>query len=149
MLRTRAVSERTTVLLLRLRFHLVTRGRDGKNRPLLAEDLALVGFQGRPEDARWLELEEVEPLLEAEADANIAPDQAQAFLAEVLDAADALAPHLAEVAHARGDALFEAHKRVRKATKVGVRALEVDVHTPPDVLGVYLYLPVPKGPAAR
>ncbi len=64
-------SRRTTVLLLRMRFHIVNQGRDGKERPLLAEDLALVGFTGSPERAEWLPPSEVEPLLSANADANI------------------------------------------------------------------------------
>ena len=141
-LRTADVSRRTTLLLLRLRFHIVNQGRDGKERPLLAEDLALVGFTGSPEGAAWLPTEELEPLLAAEADANIGPDQAMDSTARIIDRLDSIRPHLDEVARERGEALLDAHRRVRKATKSGVRALKVDVHTPADILGVYVYLPI-------
>ena len=140
--RTAAVSRRTTLLLLRLRFHIVNQGRDGKERPLLAEDLTLVGFTGSPDQAVWLPSEELEPLLEAEADANIGPDQATDAITRIIDRLDLLQPYLDQIATERGDALFDAHRRVRKATKSGVRALKVDVHTPADILGVYVYLPV-------
>ncbi len=140
--RTAAVSQRTTLLLLRLRFHIVNQGRDGKERPLLAEDLALVGFTGNPEAAAWLPPEELEPLLAAEADANIGADQARDAMARIIDRLETIRPYLDQVADERGKALFDAHRRVRKATKSGVRALKVDVHTPADILGVYIYLPV-------
>ncbi|MCP5056572.1 MAG: DEAD/DEAH box helicase [bacterium] len=140
--RTAAVARRTTLLLLRLRFHIVNQGRDGKERPLLAEDLALVGFTGSPDKAEWLPPEELEPLLEAEATANIGPDQARDATARIIDRLDPLLPYLDQVATERGDALLDAHRRVRKATKSGVRALKVDVHTPADILGAYVYLPV-------
>jgi superfamily II DNA or RNA helicase len=140
--RTAAVSRRTSLLLLRLRFHIVNEGRDGKERPLLAEDLALVGFRGSPDTAEWLPAEELEPLIEAEADANIGPDQAQDAIARIIGRLDPLLPYLDEIAAERGEALFDAHRRVRKATKSGVRSLKVDVHTPADILGVYVYLPM-------
>ena len=140
--RTNAVTRRTSLLLLRLRFHIVNQGRDGKERPLLAEDLALVGFTGSPDNAVWLPSEELDPLLEAEATANIGADQAQQATARIIDRLDPLLPHLDQVATERGEALLDAHRRVRKATKSGVRALKIDVHTPADILGVYVYLPV-------
>jgi len=140
--RTAAVTRRTTVMLLRMRFHIVNHGRDGKERPLLAEDLALVGFTGSPENALWLPTEEVEPLLVAQAGANIGSGQAQNAVRRIIDRFEHVLPHLDGVAQERGEALFDAHHRVRKATQSGLRALKVDVHTPPDVLGIYVYLPL-------
>ena len=43
----------------------------------------------------------------------------------------------------RGEALLHAHRRVRKASRAGVRSLSIDAHKPADVLGVFLYLPTP------
>lgn len=140
-IRTKDVTLRTTVLLLRMRFHIVNQGRDGQQRPLLAEDLTLVGFRGRPDKAEWLTNKEVEPLLQAEASANIDPGIAKDSIRRILERFDVLQAHLDNVANKRGKALLDAHKRVRKATKSGVRALKVEVHNPADVLGVYLYLP--------
>lgn len=142
--RTATVAKRTTVILLRLRFHIVNQGRDGRERPLLAEDLALVGFTGSPDRAEWLPEEELEPLLLPDnADANLDSGQALNNIRRIIDRFDPLWPHLDAVARQRGEALFDAHRRVRKATQSGVRALKVDVHLPPDVLGIYLYLPMP------
>jgi len=54
----------------------------------------------------------------------------------------ALRPHLDQVADQRGQALLDAHRRVRTASRAGVRSLSVDAHKPADVLGVFVYLPV-------
>ena len=146
--RTSAVDRRTTVLLLRMRFHIVNQGRDGQRAPLLAEDLALVGFRGSPEQAEWLDSGEAEALLNADADANIGAGQAQNAITRILDRFNVLKPHLRTVADAHGAALLDAHRRVRKATRSGVRALKVDVHHPADVLGVYVYMPTRAGGVA-
>ncbi|MYN65613.1 MAG: DEAD/DEAH box helicase [Acidobacteria bacterium] len=143
--RTNAVQRRTTLVLLRVRFHIVNRGRDDAERPLLAEELALAGFRGSPDHADWLAPDDIEPFLDVGADANIGADQAQTHIQRVLDRLDALRPRLDAIAEERGRALFDAHRRVRRATRSGVRALRVDVHTPPDVLGVYMLLPVVAG----
>ncbi len=144
-IRTQFVEKRTTVLLLRLRFHIINQGRDGVVRPLLAEDLVLTGFTGSPEHAEWLEVEPVESLLSATADANIGSDQARMFLQRVLDGFDHIRSKLDEMADERGKKLFNAHQRIRKAAKTGIRTLKVDVHKPVDVLGLYVYLPVVSG----
>ncbi len=139
-IRTRAVTIRTTLLLLRLRYHLVTQ-RDGQTVELLAEDCQTVGFTGAPEAAEWLAPDEVEALLNAEPAANIAAQQATTFLQRVLDGFDALRPHLDDVARDRGADLLAAHQRVRTAARIkGVR-VDVRPHLPPDVLGVYVLLP--------
>jgi len=143
--RTSSVKLRTTLLLLRMRFHIVNQGRDGKERPLLAEDLVLAGFTGSPDRAEWLPPDSLEALLDVGADSNIDADQARTHIGRVLERFDDLLPRLDQIAEARGKALFDAHRRVRKATKSGVRALKVDVHKPADVLGVYIYLPTAMG----
>ncbi len=146
--RTKSVNKRTTILLLRLRFHIVSQNRDGQEQPLLAEDLVLAGFTGSPQNAEWIPQGKLEPLLNAEADANIASDLARNQVERVLGDFDKLSDHVNAIAEERGKALFDAHKRVRKATKSGVKALNVDVHKPADVLGVYVYLPVDMGGAS-
>lgn len=143
--RTVAVDKRTTMLLLRMRFHIVTQGRDGVERPLLAEDLVLAGFTGSPERAEWVPPNALDSLLEADADANIGADQAQTHVRRVLERFEDLRPRLDQIAEERGEALLDAHRRVRKATKSGVRALKVDAHKPADILGVYVYLPASMG----
>lgn len=143
--RTNAAECRTTLLLLRLRFHIVNQGRDGTERPLLAEDLVLAAFTGSPERAEWLPSDVVEKFLDVDADINIGADQAQTHVRRVVERFDDLRPKLDQIAEERGAVLLDAHRRVRKATKSGVRALEVDVHKPGDVLGVYVFLPAAMG----
>ncbi|MBN2002850.1 MAG: DEAD/DEAH box helicase [Anaerolineae bacterium] len=139
-IRTQAVEIRTTLLLLRLRYHLVTQ-REEQTVELLAEDCQMAGFTGAPDAAQWLAPEAVKALLNAEPAANIAPQQATQFLQRVLDGFDALRPYLAEIAQARGAELLEAHRRVRTAARLRDQ-VEVWPHLPPDVLGVYVLLPV-------
>jgi len=144
--RTSAIERRTTLLLLRMRFHIVNLGRDGTEHPLLAEDLVLAGFGGSPDRAEWLEPKALEPLLDVNADTNIGADQAQTHISRVLERFKDLLPRLDQIAEERGQVLLDAHRRVRKATRSGVRALKVDVYKPADVLGVYVYLPASMGP---
>ncbi|MBI3273377.1 MAG: DEAD/DEAH box helicase [Planctomycetes bacterium] len=140
-IRTRKVQLRTTALLVRLRYHIVRVHEDGE-RPLLAEDCRLVAFVGSPRVAEWLPPAVAEELLTATPEANVQPDQASEFVRKVIEEFDALRPHLDEMARARGEELLDAHRRVRVASRLrGVR-YRVEPQLPPDVLGVYIYLPI-------
>ena len=131
---------RTTLLLLRFRYHLITR-TDDEERQLLAEDSLILAFEGAPDNAQWLDTETAEALLQAEPDENIHPQQAAEFVQRVVDGFEYIAPHLDEIARQRGDELLEAHQRVRAASRQrGVR-YSVEPQLPPDVLGIYVYLP--------
>lgn len=141
-IRTRAVQTRTTLLLLRMRFHIVAKDRDGVARPLLAEDVALAGYRGSPENADWLTRDEAEALLAATPDANIGPDVATEQLGRVISSFAVLLPRIQSVAAERAGALLDAHRRVRKAARSGAQALRVEDHGHPDVLGLYVYLPL-------
>ncbi|MCO5166638.1 MAG: DEAD/DEAH box helicase [Planctomycetes bacterium] len=152
-IRTRDVTKRTTLLLLRLRFHLVTPRPDGTERKLLAEDQLVLGFRGAPDRAEWLEPDAVEPLLRAEPQANLPPDLArERFLEPVLatfrERPSAFMSPIEDAVQQRGKDLLEAHRRVRKAARHGVRNLRVEPHLPADVLGVFVLLPVADGGAA-
>jgi len=141
--RTRAVGRTTTLLLLRFRYHIVTqRGQD--ETPLLAEECQVLGFTGRPDVPQWLSIDEAEELLQAQPDANVAPQQATQFIRRVLDGMEHLQTPLDEMAQQRGQELLAAHRRVRAASRLrGVR-YSVRPQLPPDVLGVYVLLPVIK-----
>jgi Helicase conserved C-terminal domain len=71
-IRTGAVTTRTTLLLVRYRFHLTLPSRAGE-RQLVAEDARLLAFQGSPADATWLSPEDAARLLHATADENTDP----------------------------------------------------------------------------
>ncbi len=142
-IRTGAVQRRTTLLLVRFRYHLITRtGSD--ERQLLAEDSLTLAFEGSPENALWLDPETAENLLKAEPDENIHPQQAAEFVQRVVDGFDHLAPTLNDIAQQRGDELLAAHVRVREAAfRRGERRPQhrVEAQLPPDVLGIYVFLP--------
>jgi superfamily II DNA or RNA helicase len=139
-IRTRSVTRRTTVLLLRLRYHIITRQGD-QEHPLLAEDCMTVAFEGSPSNPTWLDRNSAEALLATTPDANIQPDQAAEFIRKVNQDFELLAPRLNEIAIERGEELLAAHTRVRTAARLqGVRH-RVEAQLPPDVLGVFVYLP--------
>ncbi len=146
-MRTSSVSKRTVLLLLRFRYHIVTHRRT-EEVPLLAEACEVAAFRGRAGAPEWLAEEEAETLLrEATPAANISAEQAGAQIQRLLDEAflqdgGTLLPVLNEITETRGQALLEAHRRVRTASQQkGIRHT-VRPQLPPDVLGVYILLPV-------
>jgi hypothetical protein len=83
----------------------------------------------------------VEALLQAEPDQNVVPDRARHVVQRVVDDYEQIRPHLEAVAYQRAEELLQAHRRVRSAARMrGVR-YRVEPQLPPDVLGVYVYLP--------
>ncbi|OAN45151.1 ATP-dependent helicase [Chloroflexus islandicus] len=140
-MRTRAVATRTTLLLLRLRHHVITRRAAGETA-MLAEECVTVAFTGAPDRAVWLDPAAAEALLAAQPDANITPDQATQFLRRVIDHFDLLWPQLNQVAHDRAQQVLAAHRRVRDAARMRGVTYRVEPQTPPDVVGVYVLLPV-------
>ena len=138
-IRTKQVEMRTTLLLLRLRYHLITK-RGDEEGTLLAEEVLPLAFTGSPDSAQCLDAHIAEELLKAEPDDNIHPQQATQFVWRVIEKFDVLKPHLEVVAMERADALLQSHRRVRDATKHTGR-YRVDPKLPPDILGIYIYLP--------
>ncbi len=142
-LRTRAVKTRTTLLLLRLRHHIVNTRRGGAENTLLAEEALLLGFEGAPESAIWLPPAEAEALLAAQPHGNMHPQQAADFVQQVVDGFPHLTPHLAGFADERAQDLLYAHRDVR--ADAGLTNIRTDVRPqlPVDVLGIYVLLPMP------
>jgi superfamily II DNA or RNA helicase len=135
------VERRTTLLVVRFRFHLLTR-YGSEERPLLAEDCQVVGFRGAPDRAEWLPPAEAAALLQAPPEGTFLPDAARNFLQRVIDGFSHLRPHLEQAARQRGDELKAAHERVREAAaRVRGMSYRVEPNLPPDVLGIYVYLP--------
>jgi len=139
--RTDKVTRRTTLLLLRMRFHIVVRDRRGQERALLAEDATLAGFAGSPEQLNWIDEKELEKLVGAAPSGNVGPDVAREHLQSVLSRHAILAPHLEDFARRHGEELRAAHDRVRSATRGTSRTIRVEPHLPIDVLGVFVLLP--------
>ncbi len=151
--RTRAVDELTTILLLRVRYLL----EQPEVRPLLAEEVVVLGVAGLGSDnARWLATKDAVRLLaEARPDANIP-------LAEKKELVNAALHEVGEWRRGNGewggdnpiqreirarllqraDDLTEAHKRVREAVSLRRRGLAVKPQFPPDLLGILVLQPV-------
>ncbi len=139
-IRTDAVSVRTTLLLLRLRYHILV-FRGDEVTPLLAEDSLVVGFESAPSNARWLPVDQAEKLLTAKPTSNITPDIARESLEKILREFDVLQPQLNAIAESHGKRLLDSHQRVRTASQRRHIRYGIEPQLPPDVLGVYLYLP--------
>lgn len=138
--RTSAVSTRTTLLLVRYRFHLTLPSRYGE-RTAVAEDAALLAFEGAPARAIWLDEVATDELLNARATANVPAGQAEDLVRRVVDGIDDLAAHLDQVGEDLADRIGESHRRVRQAAGEIRRGLSVKVERPADVLGVYVFIP--------
>jgi len=139
-IRTRAVSVRTTLLVVRHRFEITERRRD-RVRAEIAEECRLLAFRGAPEQAVWLDDAGARPLLDVSPDANIAPGQATEFLGKVVGSLDRLTDHVVADAQARAARLLESHQRVRAAARIAGQTCTVEPHLPVDVLGIYVLLP--------
>jgi hypothetical protein len=140
-MRTAAVTKRTTLLLVRYRFHLELPGRDGP-RQLVAEDAQVLGYRGQPASAEWLAPKEITELLAALPSGNIQPDQALDFTERAVAALDVIHPHLDTVADSLAAKLRDDHIRVREAGGQRVRRqITARAQKPADILGVYVYLP--------
>jgi superfamily II DNA or RNA helicase len=137
---TDAVSIRTTLLLVRYRFHLTLPSRTGE-RQLVAEDARLLAYEGLPHRARWLDEDAAGALLSARATSNTHEQLARNHLRKDLDGLDGLAGHLAEHGRRLAAELDASHRRVRSANQEIVRGLKIVPQEPADVLGVYVYLP--------
>lgn len=138
--RSRAVDTRTTLLLVRYRFHLTLPSRSGEKQ-LVAEDARLHAFEGSPASAAWLAPEHVAALLDVGADDNTAPAFAESTIQRVLDGLPDVMDELERQGDALAAELRDSHLRVREETQQLRRGLKVVAQKPADVLGVYVYLP--------
>lgn len=141
--RTSAVRTRTTLLLARYRFSL-TLGRGDQATELVAEDAAVLAFEGTPNDPRWLEDRVAMELLGIVPDSNVTPAQAVDFVREVVSSPDEWRPHVDRRAEERAGELRTSHLRVREAAGAS-RSVAVAAQHPADVLGIYVLLPTPGG----
>ena len=80
-------------------------------------------------------------MLHAEPDANILHEQAVTFVQRVVEGFESLQSHLERVARRLANDLYEAHRRVRTAARMRGVNYQVKPQLPPDVLGIFVYLP--------
>ncbi len=133
---TDAVSTRTAVVLLRLRYLLHERV-DG-----FAEEVVLAAFERRDGAAIWLDPpnERARGLLEgAKPIAEMAQPERRDHVAWALRVLQDGGEWWAPLVEGRVRALQEAHTRLRSLVKAP--KLTVQPHTPPDILGLYVLVP--------
>ncbi|MFE7813133.1 helicase-related protein [Streptomyces sp. NPDC057433] len=148
---TDAVTTRTTLLLVRYRFHLTLPSRNGEKQ-VVAEDARLLAFEGAPRNAVWLPQERAVELLEARATENTAAASGERTMTRILDQLGDVTPYLESYGDELATELDASHRRVRAASGEIVRGLSVTAQKPADILGAYVYLPaiasVPAGVSA-
>lgn len=141
-IRTSQVEQRTTLLVLRLRYFQKSRGEV----PVLAEETLTWGFSGLPPDLVPLDPDAAAVLLDAlKPEENVGADEKQRLLDETLGWQGALAPRLKAVAQRRAGELESMNRRLRE--QVSGLPVRVEPHLPPDLLGVLIVLPRPRGVA--
>jgi hypothetical protein len=128
-----------SVLLLRLRHHLLIGGRRDRS-PMLAEEILPVGFTGSPAAPRWLETAAVDAALAKPPAANVPRPVAIDAVKDALAGIASLAPALESIAAARAESLRDAHLRVRQSSKA-TGVVTVEPVLPVDLLGVFVLLP--------
>ena len=135
---TRAVSVRTTLLVVRFRYQMKTAGAESET--LLSEEILPLACAGAPEQPKWLAPEEAEKLLAARPDRNLLATAIEQQLGILLPALPKLQSTLVSIAEQRAAAQLAAHERVREAARAKGR---VTIHPvlPADLLGAYVLLP--------
>lgn len=140
-IRTRAVSNLTTALLLRVRYLV----EQPERLLLLSEEVVVAAFQGKGKDGTPVRLPDNEALrllVEAKADANIPMSEKSKLIADALTTWPRLEPNLKEHVNQRAEELQKSHKRVRQAVGLRVRELDVKPQFPVDLLGILVLQPM-------
>ncbi len=140
-IRTAAVRARTTLLLVRYRFHLTLPSRHGATT-VVAEDAQVAAYRKAAGGSReWLADTEVALLLTATPNANVLPELVARSVERAVADLDEVQADLDERGEFLAAQLHEAHQSVRTAVGTVRRGLKVVLSDHADVLGVYVYLP--------
>jgi hypothetical protein len=137
--RTSVVTQKTTLLLVRLRYHLISRTANGE-RTLLAEEIVPLAFTGNPASPKWLSQSDADTLLSAAPSGNVLPTLVRQQLEGLISRLAELHTPLNEMARLRAKTLLEAHTRVRESAKLK-GPTRVEPVLPIDILGCFILLP--------
>lgn len=135
---TSAVSTRTTLLVVRLRYHLQGAGTDAET--LLCEEIVPLACIGPADTPQWLSPDEGERLLTARPERNLVPTAIDQQVGLLLAALPKFQHALQRVANERAAAQLAAHERVREAARSKGR-MTIQPVLPVDILGAYVLLP--------
>ena len=131
------------MLLLRLRYHLITTQRGKPQHRELLEEARAIAFEGMPQQAEWTtDPQALESLFVAEPGGrDLLPSQGVNMLRQVNDGFGYLEPAINDYAQQRAAEVLNSHQRVRRTLESkGVR-YSVKPQLPVDVLGVYVFVP--------
>jgi hypothetical protein len=141
-MQTALVATRTTLLLVRMRFHLIVKEGNKPTRRELLEECSMLAFESSPANAEWIsDPATLEELLCAEPSGNVPSMQQERYIQRVVDGEEDLRPTLLDRATQRAEEVLHAHQRVRAALERRRIRYEVTPELPVDVLGIYVYLP--------
>ena len=142
---TRAVTRRTTILLLRLRSQIGVEEREGTRwrriRTLLSEEAIGIAIVGS-EAPRVLEDTDAPGLMDAEPARNMDADERAYEVRESLDELPRLTPAIEKIARSRADALLADHTRVRDAAAAKGTRSTVEACLPADIIGAFVLVPI-------
>ncbi|ORM37130.1 helicase-related protein [Williamsia sp. 1135] len=139
-IRTTSVEKVTTLLVVRFRLELIIPGAK-TTITQVAEDAQFLAFTASVGTLSWLEESAVEDLLAARPTGNVADELARTQLDRILGRLDGTVDHLTSRGEALAAAAVADHRKVRRSSKTGVKGIRARLLPPPDVLGVYVYLP--------
>lgn len=147
---TDAVTERTTLYLLRLRSQLTIEnlesGKVKGRRDLLSEECLTIAHAGK--EPLVLNEADAANLIAAEASRNMVAEQRESQIERALEELPKLEPTLAAIAEQRASELYEDHTRVRAAGagrgEAAGQRYDVKPCLPVDVIGAYVLIPTPK-----
>jgi superfamily II DNA or RNA helicase len=142
--KTAAVSTRTLLVLVRFRYD-ISIGRGEAKRMDLAEDVGAVAF--RASAAGGVEIlvgPEAEALFVAEPTGSVGPDLAREAIEKELERLSERRAGIAAEGKRRAEAYAASFARLREAAKLKGGATSVELRGEPDILGLYIYLPVKK-----
>ncbi len=138
-IRTSLVGQKTSMLLVRLRYHLTSRHQNA-DKTLLAEEIVPLAFNGSPDNPQWLSKGDADKLLSAQPSGNVVPTMIKQQLEGLIGRLSELHSSLKEIADHRAKDLLTAHTRVRESAKLR-GPTRVEPVLPVDILGCFIFLP--------
>jgi hypothetical protein len=137
-IRTDAVTIKTTILLFRVRNVIESRKQDHQ---IVAEEMMVWGYRGTGSDGDYLTSSEAKELLmSAQPTSNLTPQTRSSFLENECQQLELLQEQFDRVAEERSQHLVDAHERFSKLMD-RKRFQIVHPVLPMDVIGVYILLP--------
>ena len=136
-----SVSTRTTLLVVRFRYHLKRVGSESET--ILCEEILPLGCTGQGAALNWIAGKEAESLLGATPSGNLNETLINQQLELLIGSLAELRSALEPIAKERAELQLESHERVREASRSKGR-LSVEPVLPVDIIGAYLILPSPR-----